>query len=59
MAWTLNMTCCETSCQGPLDDASVRCALVRIVVAFIKRQWPADWPTVLEELKNTIQYGVK
>ena len=37
----------------------MRCALVRIVVLFIKRQWPADWPTLLEELKNSIQYGVR
>ncbi|XP_065919191.1 exportin-5-like [Dysidea avara] len=43
--------------EGPLDDASVRCALVRTVVVFIKKQWPADWPTLFEELKNAIQYG--
>lgn len=46
------------TCQGLSDDQSVRSALVRILVVFIKRQWPNKWPSMLEELQNIGQHGV-
>lgn len=45
---------------GPADDISIshiKDALARIIVEMIKREWPQQWTTLLEELSEACCKG--
>ena len=44
--------CCLLICKGLPDDHSVRSALVRILVIFIKKEWPNKWLSMLEDTEH-------
>ena len=48
--------------QGTLDllveAAHIKDALSRIVVEMVKREWPQQWPTLMQELDALCKLGV-
>lgn len=52
--------CCDV--QGTLDiltePAHIKDALSRIVVEIAKREWPQEWPSMMDELNNIYAQGV-
>ena len=41
-----------------MEQAHIKDALSRVMVEMVKREWPQQWPTLLDELNTLCKMGV-